>query len=50
MVPKKQGKSYSNPPKPKGAYNMLNGSDKVKFGFLERWHVFSSSGLALWEK
>jgi hypothetical protein len=29
-VPKKQSKSYDYPPKPKGACNLLNLSNKVK--------------------
>jgi hypothetical protein len=29
LFPKKQGKSYDNPPKPKRACNVLNLSDKV---------------------
>jgi hypothetical protein len=31
MVLKRQGRSYGNPSKPKGAHNVLNLNDKVKF-------------------
>jgi hypothetical protein len=37
-------------PKSKLKVSALNLSDKVKIRFVERWHVFSGSWVALWEE
>jgi hypothetical protein len=50
MVPKKQGKSYGNPLKPKRTWNVCNWSNKIKkLRFIERQHDLTKSWVTLWK-